>query len=508
MKLSAAFIVDQLEKSYRISKTTNLSKEPCLIDSAIYTPGMKLHDFTVYVVDKKEFNTLREYRGLPENCLFVIVGNANSNTPNICILEDGENRLEVFSQIQEIFNTYNTWQDDLIQAYLKGEPVKTMLEISVPVLKNSLFVVGMDFTILDAVFIDPSIPKEKVFGSTKNTHCWITALKNSELYYKVKDLKDVFYFPSNVTGLASLCVNIRQNNQTTYRLVMLEDNRKIEKNEGFLLKFLALLIQRIISPSLVRNPNGVSNSYINLTNILLEILCNDNVDYLDIGQKLSAEKWLPDHEYICLCVKLTEADKRNYTFYPIIYYWKNLIKDSCPFLYKNDVVVFINMTLSNIGLDELMKQVEYFVENSLLNVGISRIMSGHIYLRYQYIQTQIALSIGIEKSPNECIHMFNHVAFDYLLEQTTKDIPPSMIVHEKLLQLIESDRTKHTEYLKTLTAYFNNQFNALQTAEKLFIHRSTLMYRLDKIKKILGSDLTDPDELLYIMLSLRLLDYL
>lgn len=155
-----------------------------------------------------------------------------------------------------------------------------------------------------------------------------------------------------------------------------------------------------------------------------------------------------------------------------------------------------------------MKQVEYFVENSLLNVGISRIMSGHIYLRYQYIQTQIALSIGIEKSPNECIHMFNNVAFDYLLEQTTKDIPPSMIVHEKLLQLIESDRTKHTEYLKTLTAYFNNQFNALQTAEKLFIHRSTLMYRLDKIKKILGSDLTDPDELLYIMLSLRLLDYL
>src|SRR5690606_35332472 len=244
-----------------------------------------------------------------------------------------------------------------LQAYLKGEPVKTMLEISVPVLKNSLFVVGMDFTILDAVFIDPSIPKEKVFGSTKNTHCWITALKNSELYYKVKDLKDVFYFPSNVTGLASLCVNIRQNNQTTYRLVMLEDNRKIEKNEGFLLKFVALLIQRIISPSLVRNPNGVSNSYINLTNILLEILCNDNVDYLDIGQKLSAEKWLPDHEYICLCVKLTEADKRNYTFYPIIYYWKNLIKDSCPFLYKNDVVVFINMTLSNIGLDELMKQV-------------------------------------------------------------------------------------------------------------------------------------------------------
>jgi hypothetical protein len=319
---------------------------------------MKLHDFTVYVVDKEELNTLKEYRSLPENCLFVIVGNANTSIPNTCILEDGENKLDVFSQIQEIFNTYNTWQDDLIQAYLKGESVKTLLQISVPVLKNSLFVVGMDFTILDAVYIDPSIPQEKVFGSTKNTHCWVTALKNSELFYKVKELKDVFYFPSSVTGLASLCVNIRQNNQTTHRLVMLEDNRKIEKNEGFLLKFLALLIQRIISPNLVRNTNGVSNSYINLTNILLEILCNENVDYLDIGQKLSAEKWLPEHEYICFCIKLTEIDKRNYTFYPIIYYWKNIFHHSCPFLYKNDVVVFINMTLSKIDLDELMKQID------------------------------------------------------------------------------------------------------------------------------------------------------
>jgi len=114
MKLSAAFIIDQLEKTYKVSKSTSISKEPCLIDATLYTPGMKLHDFTVYVVKKEELNSLREYKKLPENCLFVIVGNSNTSTPNVCILEDGENQLEVFSHIQEIFNTYNTWQDDLI----------------------------------------------------------------------------------------------------------------------------------------------------------------------------------------------------------------------------------------------------------------------------------------------------------------------------------------------------------------------------------------------------------
>ena len=50
---------------------------------------------------------------------------------------------------------------------------------------------------------------------------------------------------------------------------MLEDNRKISKNEGFLLEFLALLIQRILNPSLIRNSNRVSNDYMYLSKISL-----------------------------------------------------------------------------------------------------------------------------------------------------------------------------------------------------------------------------------------------
>ena len=46
----------------------------------------------------------------------------------------------------------------------------------------------------------------------------------------------------------------------------------------------------------------------------------------------------------------------------------------------------------------------------------------------------------------------------------------------------------------------------VQTARELFIHRSTFLYRLERIKSILGTDLADPDEILYLMLSFRLMD--
>ena len=43
-------------------------------------------------------------------------------------------------------------------------------------------------------------------------------------------------------------------------------------------------------------------------------------------------------------------------------------------------------------------------------------------------------------------------------------------------------------------------------ARELFIQRSTFLYRLDRIKEILQSELDDPEEIFYLELSFRLLE--
>ncbi|MFR3031599.1 MAG: helix-turn-helix domain-containing protein [Blautia sp.] len=53
--------------------------------------------------------------------------------------------------------------------------------------------------------------------------------------------------------------------------------------------------------------------------------------------------------------------------------------------------------------------------------------------------------------------------------------------------------THHTDYFHTLKVYLDHHMNAVQTAKELYIHRSTFLYRLDKIKQALCSDLDDPD---------------
>mgnify|MGYP003277631705 CR=1 FL=1 len=92
------------------------------------------------------------------------------------------------------------------------------------------------------------------------------------------------------------------------------------------------------------------------------------------------------------------------------------------------------------------------------------------------------------------------------LEQSTRRLPGKMICHEGLLELKEQDEKNHTEYMQTLKVYLEQHLSATQAARELFIHRSTFLYRLEKIKEILQSDLEDAEEIFYLELSFRLLE--
>ena len=46
------------------------------------------------------------------------------------------------------------------------------------------------------------------------------------------------------------------------------------------------------------------------------------------------------------------------------------------------------------------------------------------------------------------------------------------------------------------------------TAHALYIHRSTLTYRLEKMQELTGIDLADPDTRLYLQISIKLLESL
>ena len=64
------------------------------------------------------------------------------------------------------------------------------------------------------------------------------------------------------------------------------------------------------------------------------------------------------------------------------------------------------------------------------------------------------------------------------------------------------------ETLFTIQKFFENNLNVSETSRKLFVHRNTLVYRLEKIKKLTGLDLREFDNAIVLKVALMVKQYL
>lgn len=87
--------------------------------------------------------------------------------------------------------------------------------------------------------------------------------------------------------------------------------------------------------------------------------------------------------------------------------------------------------------------------------------------------------------------VFDYSDFHYydLLYNYTGKIPLKHYCHPALRVLREYDKANNTELYVTLRTYLEHKNNLRATAEALFIHRNTLVYRINRINELLKLDL-------------------
>ena len=64
------------------------------------------------------------------------------------------------------------------------------------------------------------------------------------------------------------------------------------------------------------------------------------------------------------------------------------------------------------------------------------------------------------------------------------------------------------ETLQTIQVFFENNLNVSETSRKLFVHRNTLVYRLDKLQKSTGLDLRVFEDAITFKIALMVVKYM
>ncbi|MDO4274790.1 MAG: helix-turn-helix domain-containing protein [Eubacteriales bacterium] len=108
-------------------------------------------------------------------------------------------------------------------------------------------------------------------------------------------------------------------------------------------------------------------------------------------------------------------------------------------------------------------------------------------------------------SENPVCYFHEHI-LDYMLYECTGNLSLESLFTKGMSALIDHDRHKKTDYIHTLNIYLKNEMSVTRTSEELYIHRSSLLKRLEKIHHLIDGDLNDPDTRLYYRLCLALLE--
>lgn len=99
---------------------------------------------------------------------------------------------------------------------------------------------------------------------------------------------------------------------------------------------------------------------------------------------------------------------------------------------------------------------------------------------------------------------FNSLGIYQLLAQLDSTPILQQFCERLIGPIAQYDEEHNSELVHTITAYFDHHANISQTAEALFIHRNTLLYRLERIQELIGQDLNDADTRLSLHLALKL----
>ncbi len=159
-------------------------------------------------------------------------------------------------------------------------------------------------------------------------------------------------------------------------------------------------------------------------------------------------------------------------------------------------------------LQKIAKQISTAVTQELgvkVVIGIGTIV-GHIRdLARAYKEAGVAIDVGKVFDTEKTVINYENLGIGRLIYQL-----PTILCQMFLQEVFKKNPIDalDQETLLTINKFFENNLNVSETARKLFVHRNTLVYRLEKIKKLTGLDLREFDDAITFKVALMVKKYL
>jgi len=138
-------------------------------------------------------------------------------------------------------------------------------------------------------------------------------------------------------------------------------------------------------------------------------------------------------------------------------------------------------------------------------IGVGSVVPTFQQIAKSYRDSMLALRVGKIFEKNCYISKYNQLGLGRLIYQLPSTLC-QMFIEEVFPN--EAYKSLDEDTLLTIDCFFENNLNGSETSRELFVHRNTLVYRLDKVKKNTGLDLRSFDDAVLFKMASMVRTYL
>ena len=410
------------------------------------------------------------------------------------IIEDAA-PLVTFGVIQSIFLRFNQLENDMKDALLLKDPTWKILDCCSEFFQNSAVLFDSDFSLIECstnCTSDARNPNllETLHNKKKSDEIFHQARKknvtNGSFIEPASEMVEVGAdFPRYIIN------SFYDNTRCVASLIIIEDNKTLSACHLKLLEY----ISKMIAPSLSERYAVRFSSLENLRAVFFTILNKVNIDPRVVTKCLSP--WRMTDDYRLIMIDLPEEFRNPDMMARCLYLYENIFPESVAVKHLDGIVLIVHNDTDEL-IAEYLPKLEALLSQHDAVCGISLPFNTIYQINIQYINTEMAILLD-DKSKR--VHFLSDIITNYLINKIAKDMPLIPLCHREALRIFDYDNANGSKFLLTLETYLRQNKSLQAAADELYIHRSTLAYRLRCIGNLAKFNYDDSKERLHILLS-------
>lgn len=517
MKLAQEIIIYHLKKMFavadiHVSKKTRKFDVPVLYSPELQNPGHVL-------VGQEDMlcQYIRDPRIFEEN-LLIFVHRQDSPHPDFsgavpCLLLEAENDsfFQIFNRIQEIFLKFNQWDEEMKDTVLNQKGYDALVKCSEAIITAPFGIINKGMKCIACseyyyqFYAAPNNMQRHGFLPWKYTNDTAVRKKGKNLHSR----KDVYFFSFEDNDCNLLIKNLFYQDVYIGQIGLILMDLTEQEYFASLLNMFHYYVEKMYNHELLSG-----ESHLEETLLLLAVKKLRGEEITDEAWDTAYEEldWNTSQPLLAILYHVNPLYDNSNTGKDVFAQtlnaefrqnWKGVI----GFQYQNDYLMIVNtVQFSSNTSRDLYQSLAYFLRDNLLVAGISKAFTNMNQLPSAACEAAAALEIGMIKAPTMWYHRFEDHVLSYIHKNSVGKLSRESICIPALLTLKEYDRTHDMPYYETLLTYFQCLLNASETAKRLCIQRSSLLYRLERIRSLTGLTLASYEEIKYLYISFSLME--